>query len=78
MVSENQEGDLTEHAGFRLFLSTEDQTTCLLQEIEDAFREQKLVFVACVDLQKAFDKMWTDGLLEQLQRTGVSCTMHSG
>ena len=35
-----------EQAGFRQFRSTEDQATYLSQEIEDTFREQKLVLVS--------------------------------
>ena len=65
-----------EQAGFRQFRSTEDQATYLSQEIEDAFQEQKLVFVSWIDLQKAFDKVWTDGLLVKLLRAGVSSNMY--
>ena len=46
-----------EQAGFQQFRSTEDQTTYLSQEIEDACQEQKLVLVSWIDLQKAFDKV---------------------
>ena len=64
-----------EQAGFRQFRSTEEQVTYLSQEIEDAFQEQKLVFATWIDLQKAFDKVWTDGLLVKLQRCGVAGNM---
>ena len=66
---------IPEQAGFRCFHSTEDQATFLSQEIEDAFQEQKVVFAAWIDLQKAFDKVWTDGLLVKLQRCGVGGNM---
>jgi ribonuclease HI len=66
-----------EQAGFRQFQSTEDQATYLSQEIEDAFQQQKMVFAAWIDLQKAFDKVWTDGLLVKTQRCGVSGRMLS-
>ncbi|KAK7114239.1 hypothetical protein V1264_000328 [Littorina saxatilis] len=65
-----------EQAGFRQFRSTEDQVTYLAQEVEDAFQEQKLVFVYWIDLQKAFDKVWKDGLLVKLLRKGVSSNMY--
>ncbi|KAK7101835.1 hypothetical protein V1264_020159 [Littorina saxatilis] len=65
-----------EQAGFRQFRSTEDQVTYLAQEVEDAFQEQKLVFVTWIDLQKAFDKVWKDGLLVKLLRKGVSSNMY--
>ena len=66
-----------EQAGFRQFRSTEDQATYLSQEIEDAFQEQKLVFAAWIDLQKAFDRVWTDGLLVKTQRSGIEGNMLS-
>ena len=44
----------SEQAGFRQF---EDQATYLSQEFEEAFQEQKLVFAAWIDPQKAFDKV---------------------
>ena len=65
----------TEQAGFRQFRSTEDQATYLSQEIEDAFQEKKHVFATWIDLQKAFDKVWTDGLLVKLQRCGIAGNM---
>ena len=64
-----------EQAGFRQFQSTEDQATYLSQEIEDAFREQKLVLVSWIDLQKAFDKVWMEGLLVILLRNGIASNM---
>ena len=65
-----------EQAGFRQFRSTEDQVTYLSQEIEDAFQEKKVLFATWIDLQKAFDKVWTDGLLVKAQRCGVGGKMY--
>ena len=45
------------------------------QEIEDAFQEQKLVLVSWIDLQKAFDKVWMEGLLVKLLRNGIASNM---
>ena len=45
-----------EQAGFRQFRATEDQTTYLAQEIEDAFQEKKVIRVAWIDLQRAADE----------------------
>ena len=59
MISEEQ-------AGFRQFRSTEDQVPYLTQEIE-----KKLLFATWIDLQKAFDKVWTNGLLVKAQRCSV-------
>ena len=65
-----------EQAGFRQFRSTEDQVTYLSQEIEDAFQEKKVLFATWIDLQKAFDKVWTDGLLVKAQRCGIGGKMY--
>ena len=66
-----------QQAGFRQFRCTEDQATFLSQEIEEAFQEKKVALVSWIDLQKAFDKVWTDGLLVKLQRTGVTSNMYN-
>ena len=67
--------DLLVHqqAGIRMFRSTEDQTTYmyLAEEIEDAFQEKKVTLIIRVDLQRAFDRLWTDDLLVKLQWTDV-------
>jgi ribonuclease HI/endonuclease/exonuclease/phosphatase family metal-dependent hydrolase len=65
-----------EQAGFRRYRSTEDQTTHLSQIIEDSFQEQKVTLAAFVDLTKAFDKVWKDGLLVKLQRGGICGNMY--
>ena len=65
-----------EQAGFRQFRSTEDQTTYLAQEIEDAFQNKNVLFATWIDLQKAFDKVWTDGLLVKTLKCGVGGKMY--
>jgi ribonuclease HI len=67
---------LPEQAGFRSYRCTEDQTTHLAQVIEDAFQAQKVVLAVFIDLQKAFDKVWKDGLLVKLKRSGISGNMY--
>ena len=64
-----------QQAGFRQYKSTEDQTTHLSQVIEDAFQAQKAVLTVFIDLQKAFDKVWKDGLIVKLQRSGIKGNM---
>ena len=64
-----------EQAGFRQFRSTEDQATYLSQEIEDAFQEQKLFLVSWIDLKKAFDKVWMEGLHVKLLKNGTVSNM---
>ena len=65
-----------EQAGFRQYKSTEDQTTHLSQVIEDSFQSKKVTLAVFVDLQRAFDKVWKDGLLVKLQRFGVNGRMY--
>ena len=60
-----------EQAGFRKYKGTEDQTTHLAQVIEDAFQKKRVTLTVFIDLQKAFDKVWKDGLLVKLQRSGI-------
>ena len=65
-----------EQAGFRQYRSTEDQTTHLAQAIEDAFQAKKVMLATFIDFQKAFDKVWKDGLLVKLLRSGIHGNMY--
>ena len=65
-----------EQAGFRQYRSTEDQTTHLSQVIEDAFQAKKVILTTFIDLQKAFDKVWKDGLFTKLLRCGIGGKMY--
>ena len=64
-----------EQAGFWQYRSTEDQTTHLAQVIKDAFQAKKVVLASFIDLQKAFDKIWKDGLVVKLLRLGIRGNM---
>ena len=66
-----------QQAGFRPYRSTEDQVTHITQSVQDAFQEKKTVLAVCVDMQKAFDKVWKQGLLLMLHRSGVRGRMHN-
>ena len=61
--------------GYRKHRSTEDQLAYLAQNIEDAFQEKKVLAVF-FDLSNAFDKVWKEGLLVKLLRTGVRSKMY--
>ena len=65
----------SEQAGFREHHCTEDQTTYLAQELEDGFQHKKQTFIVWVDLQKAFDTVWTDGLLLKLKKCNIAGNM---
>ena len=67
---------MPEQAGFRQYRSTEDQTTHLSQIIEDALQTQKVTLATFIDLQKAFVKVWKDGLLVKLLRYGIKGNMY--
>ena len=62
--------------GYRKHRSTEDQLAYLAQNIEDAFQEKRKVLAVFFDLSNAFDKVWKEGLLVNLLRTGVRCKMY--
>ena len=62
--------------GYRKFRSAEDQLAYLAQNIEDAFQEKRKVLAVFFDLSNAFDKVWKEGLIVKLLRTGVRCKMY--
>ena len=63
-------------SAYRKNRSTEDQLVYLAQEIENAFQEKKKVLAAFVDLTKAFDKVWKEGLLLKLLNKKVEGKMY--
>ena len=65
-----------EQAGFRQHKSTEDQTTHLSQVVKYAFQSTKITLAVFVDLQRAFAKVWKDGLLAKTLRYGISGRMY--
>ena len=63
-------------AGYRKHRSTEDQLSFIAQEIENAFQEKKKVVSVFFDLTKAFDKVWREGLLLKILKSGGSGRMY--
>ena len=53
----------SEQAGFRKHNCTKDQTTYLAQAIEDGFQHNTQTLTVWINIQKGFDKVWTDSLL---------------
>ena len=58
-------------SGFRPGDSTTNQLLFLVHNIHLALDEQKEVRSLFLDMSKAFDKVWHDGLLFKLQRNGI-------
>ena len=62
-------------SAYRKNRSTEDQLVYLTQEIENAFQEKRKTLAVFIDLTKAFDKVWKDGLLLKLLHKKVEGRM---
>ena len=61
-------------SGFRPGDSTSNQLLYLVNEIHEAFEDPKYLEVRAVflDISKAFDKVWHDGLIFKLKQSGIS------
>ena len=68
-----------EQAGFRPCRSTEDQVMYLTQliELEEGFQAKKQTVVVWVDLERAFDRVWTKGLLLKLLKTNITHKLYN-
>ena len=60
-------------SGFRPGDSTTNQLLFLINEIHEAFENPKVLEVRAVflDISKAFDKVWHDGLIFKLKQNGI-------
>ena len=61
--------------GFRERRSVEDQLLSLLDYAADAFDHDRVVVCAFLDLEKAYDTVWRDGVLYRLLALGVTGRM---
>ena len=64
-------------SGFRPGDSTSNQLLYLINEIHEAFDDPKSLEVRAVflDISKAFDKVWHDGLIFKLKQNGISVSL---
>ena len=60
-----------EQEGFRKFHSTTSALLRLVQDINNGFNNKENTLAAFIDLEKAFDSVWRDGLLVKLHRFGI-------
>ena len=51
-----------EQVGFQQHRSTEDQVTYIAQKIEDGFQDKQHTLTVWIDVEKAYEKVWKDGL----------------
>ena len=63
---------IPEQAGFRQLRSAEDQLAYISQIIEDGFQEKKHTVAVWIDMEKAFDKVSTEGQVNKLNIISVS------
>lgn len=59
-------------SGFRKFRGCQDHIVRLKDDIHKAFHRKNSVLGVFIDLEKAFDMMWRDGVLFKLQNLGIS------
>ena len=74
----NNNGLITKNqSGFRPGDSTANQLLYLVNEIHEAFENPKTLDVRAIflDISKAFDKVWHDGLIFKLRQNGISGNM---
>ena len=65
-----------EQAGFRQHRSTDDRVTYIAQKIEDGFQDKQHTLTVWIDMEKAYDMVWKDGLRLKLQKSGETGCMY--
>ena len=58
-------------AGFRHNRSTQDQLFKIVQDVTNGFKANQVTLAAMFDIEKAYDKMWHNGALLKLRKTGL-------
>ena len=60
-----------EQEGFRRFRGTTQALLRLTQDIMNGFNARESTLAALVDMEKAYDSVWRDGLLHKLDKKGI-------
>ncbi|XP_072051972.1 uncharacterized protein [Amphiura filiformis] len=63
--------------GFRAGHSTSDALTYVSQCLANSLNNREEARVVCLDISRAFDRVWHTGLLEKLSALGFSGTLHA-
>ena len=66
---------MPEQAGFRQLRSAEDQTCIYLPNDRGRLPGKKHTVAVWIDMEKAFDKVWTEGLVNKLNNINISHKM---
>ena len=64
-----------EQEGFRRFRSTTQALLRLTQDIVNGFNKREMTVAVMIDLEKAYDSVWRDGLLFKLYEKGIQGKM---
>ena len=61
-----------EQEGFRRFRGTQDALLRLTQDIYNGFNKNEHTAALFIDIEKAYDSVWHDGLMFKLKEMGIS------
>ncbi|MEW8544970.1 MAG: reverse transcriptase domain-containing protein [Candidatus Thiodiazotropha sp.] len=64
-----------EQEGFRRFHSTTHALMRLVQDIFNGYNKKEMSLVAFIDMEKAFDSIWRDGLMVKMYKLGIRGTV---
>ena len=66
-----------EQEGFRKFHSTTHALLRFVQDVFNGFNRKQSTLAAFIDMEKAFDSVWRDGLLVKMHKLGIRGTVWS-
>ena len=66
-----------EQEGFRKLHSTTHALLRFVQDVFNGFNRKQSTLAASIDMEKAFDSVWRDGLLVKMHKLGIRGTVWS-